>query len=956
MPSNFAFSPTHSSLIPTMSNQPFGAEQLTPNFRNFPTPWLDYSTVAVPDNHELVMWWAQYLWIMDGNFRTAMERVAAHFVTTIDFPDLEPGEESVWKDLFLQFLDYRAELMAAAMDYLCFRGDTRVVARDGIYEICELEGKEVDVLSEGGVYRPAKFKRFGIQELMEVEFSDGRTVLATPEHQWIVESNGGSIRVPTTQLAGRCIERTVAERPERGNGYSEGVRHGFVFGDGSTYNKHRENQFSVANFYGDKTELLPYFEGFGGEPRKYEYSYGAAVIKIHGLPAHYKQLPDPEVSAEYWYGFVSGFLAADGSVDTHGCVILTQEAKETLASIVEQLPRIGMVAGPIRGYTQERTLPEYDGEQRSGETTMHYVTLLKRFMQPEDLLLSGHRAKFEDKWKATNYGKYIHVKSVKETGIVEDVYCCVEHETHSFVIENGILTGNCYGNLVTTLYLPFRRYMRCRRCALEQPIERLSYNLQFSASPPHLIWRRRADCPRCGDSAPYEVVDRRDSDLGKVRINRYDPSDIEIAWNRHSHKKDIYWRIPEEDRRDILGKARIHVDTTPLEVLEAVAVNGRLRFEDNMVFHQAEPNISGIKTRGWGIPRSISNFRTAWLQQLINKLDQAVAIDYTLGIRLISPAETSGSTDPLQTQGLENFASKMSSIVQEHRANPASYHTSPYPVNYQFLGGEGSDVMPADKIKFRQQEYLNQLGVPLEYHQMNLQSQAAPMSLRMFEAFWQGIPSFYNRLLEWVTTTLSRVYNLEDTRVQMQKTTIADDLERKAVLLQLMSANQLSPETALRPYGIDAHEEVKKVFSHEDYVARLQREAEERQLNREEMGVMKGMSAHPTPSQMAMQQQGAAAGGMQPPPPGTPMGGVPAGGLPQMGPTPQSLEAMGEQAEMIAQQLVGLDEYTRKQELKALRESNKDLHALVTKSMEEIRSAARSEGGHMLLSQGAGGV
>jgi hypothetical protein len=614
------------SLIPAMSQQMQGSTT-APNNKPFMTPWLDYSTVTVPDNHELVMWWAQYLWLTDGNFRTAMERVAAHFMTVLEFPDLEPDEESSWKDFFNNEINYRRELMSVAYDFLAY--------------------------------------------------------------------------------------------------------------------------------------------------------------------------------------------------------------------------------------------------------------------------------------------------------------------------------GNCF----VSPYLPFKRFMRCQKCFLEQPIDRVDYNLEFSAVKPYVKWHRKHSCPRCDDTGDYEVLDRRDRTLSKIKLNRYDPAEIELAQNRFSLRKDVYWKIPEETRRDILEKARIHIDDTPLEVLEAVAVNGRLCFEEDMILHIDEPIISGVRSRGWGLPRSISNFRTAWLQQLINKTDQAVAIDYTLGMRVLSPAPTPGGQDPMVTTGMEQFVTRIKSMVQEHRNNPASYHTAPYPIQYQFLGGEGGTLMPPEKLKFRQQEYLNQLGVPLEYHQMNLSTQAAPMALRLFESYWQVVPTAYNRVLDWLVDILSKVYGMEPTKVRMQKTTIADDMERKAVLLQLMSANQLSPQTALQPFGIDAHDEVKKVIRHQEFVSRQQDAQAEKDAQREEMGALRSMTAQPSPATLQAQQAQAAAGAAGPA--GAPMGGMPTGGMPGVqSQTPSSLGEMSEQAQGIAQQLVTMDDYSRKGELKALREGNKDLHALVMQNLDDLRSQAKSQGGQMLLSGG----
>ena len=68
-----------------------------------------------------------------------------------------------------------------------------------------------------------------------------------------------------------------------------------------------------------------------------------------------------------------------------------------------------------------------------------------------------------------------------------------------------------------------------------------------------------------------------------------------------------------------------------------------------------------------------------------------------------------------------------------------------------------------------------------------------------------------------------------------------------------------------------------------------------------------------------------------------------------------TLTGMSEQAEAIAMQLVQMPEYDRKQQLKALREGNKDLHGLVTAKMEEIRSQAASQGQQQMLAPAPGG-
>jgi archaellum component FlaC len=342
--------------------------------------------------------------------------------------------------------------------------------------------------------------------------------------------------------------------------------------------------------------------------------------------------------------------------------------------------------------------------------------------------------------------------------------------------------------------------------------------------------------------------------------------------------------------------------------------------------------------------------------QTINRADQAICLDYTLGMRILSPAQQPGAPqDPIQVESMGKFVSAIKNMVRHHRADPATYHTAPYPIQYQFAGGEGATLLPADKLKFRHQEYLNSLGIPLEYHSMTLSVQAAPMALQLFEAYWQAIPALYNRILAWIVDVCARNFDLEDTAVVMQKTTVSYDEGRKQILMQLMAANQISPQTALAAINVDAENQIKKLYQHQANVAKEQQKADEQQQEEQEMGAAQQLNAAPGSAALLQNQQQQQAGGGQG---GAMSAGQQAGGMGGMpgGGQPKTIEAMSDQADQIAQQLVSMPDYDRKQQLKQIRESNKDLHSLVMAKMEKLRSSAASQGGQQILQGGQGGA
>jgi hypothetical protein len=58
-----------------------------------------------------------------------------------------------------------------------------------------------------------------------------------------------------------------------------------------------------------------------------------------------------------------------------------------------------------------------------------------------------------------------------------------------------------------------------------------------------------------------------------------------------------------------------------------------------------ENTLAGVRNRGWGISRVLSNFRQAWYVQVLHRYNEAIALDYVIPFRLITPAPGPGSAD-----------------------------------------------------------------------------------------------------------------------------------------------------------------------------------------------------------------------------------------------------------------------------------------------------------------------
>ena len=315
--------------------------------------------------------------------------------------------------------------------YNCLAGETIVMTEQGPRPIAELSGA-VRVVSQDGVIREAHFRCYGVDRLWRIELENGQVIHATANHRWPYIARSGKIEWTTTeQLVGKRLIVTPVRRLFDEQLVQEGIQHGIVFGDGTIQRrKHRRDDGTVLLF-GKKKELAATFVS----SRPWEH-YQGRYVGVAGLPTEWKSLPSDDRPLDYWYGFFVGLLATDGNVDTRGVVMLAQRDRAVLESLASKLHQMGIATLPIRYVDRPNPF--------NGEPSGYYVMRIPRSsLQVSDFIRSDQLANFLGAGLPQRRAT-IKVVAVMPTDRVEPVYCCEEPETHSFVIEGGLLTGNCY--------------------------------------------------------------------------------------------------------------------------------------------------------------------------------------------------------------------------------------------------------------------------------------------------------------------------------------------------------------------------------------------------------------------------------------------------------------------------------------------------------------------------------
>jgi ribonucleoside-triphosphate reductase (thioredoxin) len=373
---------------------------------------------------------------IDFSESTATRKAENMFRRMWEFKWLPPGR-GLWM-MGTRFMYLKG---SAALNN-CLAYETEIITSEGIKQIGDLIGQTVTLLTENGKWVDAPVKSFGTQPLIKLTIQRQgiqKEIFATAEHRWFIFSKAGQDRYKrqeryTSEL--RPGQRLVSIFGQGIKGMvhpsTHGAQHGIVFGDGV-----RPNNGSPARVMlcGQKDhELLQHFSGC--RTREVPDACTDGAVEVLDLPRYFKTLPDLDESKSYLYGWLSGYFAADGSVDQSGQCTIQSSKREHLERVKDICALIGIGTGSI-GYHRNNS-QFVDGERR-----MYALTLLRQHLTKEFFLITKHR----ERWMACDpeetISRHWHVVSIEQTNRIEEVYCPVVPETHSFALADNILTGNC---------------------------------------------------------------------------------------------------------------------------------------------------------------------------------------------------------------------------------------------------------------------------------------------------------------------------------------------------------------------------------------------------------------------------------------------------------------------------------------------------------------------------------
>jgi ribonucleoside-triphosphate reductase len=307
--------------------------------------------------------------------------------------------------------------------YNCFAFDTKILTIDGLKPIGEIAGTTQFVLDGDGEWTPAPIRSFGRQKVQQITFRPGirsrtkmrHVVTATPDHRWLTANRGEVTDLQVGDVvdfvsfskgldpnAGDLI---FSEEPSRAE---MGFVRGLGFGDGTL---ETTGQAKI-RLCGEKSRNLVAVASVGGGSTCYPPSAGGDPVHVFhkGVMSDWKDLPRGE-DPLFLAGWLDGYIEADGhwNADGESVELWSQDA-----AALEFVKEIAPVAGLMVTGESQRSNMETNFGTRS-------APLKSIKLRPQGQF------------------KVLSVEDADE----EEVFCATVPSTQSFVLEHGILTGNC---------------------------------------------------------------------------------------------------------------------------------------------------------------------------------------------------------------------------------------------------------------------------------------------------------------------------------------------------------------------------------------------------------------------------------------------------------------------------------------------------------------------------------
>lgn len=371
----------------------------------------------------------------------------------------------------------------------------------------------------------------------------------------------------------------------------------------------------------------------------------------------------------------------------------------------------------------------------------------------------------------------------------------------SFLVEAG-KDYVCYGNSFISIYIPFNRFLVCPKCGEKHPVDTIPYEFkQYSF---------QGECPKCKAHVRYQVQDDPIKNLNEVNLVRWNPENIDIEFNPITGQSRYKYAIPNEIKNLIRMGRRHVIETMPMPFLEAVRDNLPIVFNSKNIYHLKRPSLAE-KNQGWGEPAMTRNLKDLYYLQILKKAREQIAQQHIVPLWVIFP-QPSGELNPYEHLNLAEWRGRIEEEIKKWRQDPNYIPILPMPVGFQFIGGSFKNLDTTPETQNLLLNILAGMNMPQEFVYGGMQYSGTSFSIRLLSNLWNSYRDQLNEFLNgFFIPTIADQFSIKEVETHFTDLRMADDVQKKQVLLALNQQNKLSTATLLSEFSLDAEKEMKKI-------------------------------------------------------------------------------------------------------------------------------------------------
>ncbi len=373
-----------------------------------------------------------------------------------------------------------------------------------------------------------------------------------------------------------------------------------------------------------------------------------------------------------------------------------------------------------------------------------------------------------------------------------------------FEIEAG-LDYNAYGNAFVSIHFPFIKLLICKMCK-----HMVKVGIQKYVFRDHKFV---GTCQRCTHYGEFRVRDHYIRSMRDIRLIRWNPEFITIQHNEATGENRYYYTIPSSLSNDIrMGKRHI-IENVPQVFIEALRHNKALLFSKHNIYHMRRPTIAQ-KDKGWGLPMILPVLKNAFYLQILQKAQEAIAIEHIVPLRVLFPQSASSTSDVYSTINLVQWRDKIEQELVRWRLDNNYIPIMPIPIGQQTLGGDGRALMLAQEYRVWTEQIISGMGVPIEFYFGGMQFSGSNVSMRILENHFLSQKSQQKQLVtDFIIPNVGSFMGWQPVPVHYKRFKMADDLQRSAFYLQLNQSGKISDKSLLEDTDWDALKEADRIVN-----------------------------------------------------------------------------------------------------------------------------------------------